>query len=108
MEEHLLTLTLTRIRGLSQPMALVLYKEFGSAKAVFDLLHQKENLPPLLSPKLLSILRNGYDEAFGARPLKRLITSAVEDKIADLILTGSIGEGSTVYIDVKGKDLTVG
>ena len=31
-----------------------------------------------------------------------------EDKIADLILTGSIGEGSTVYIDVKGKDLTVG
>ena len=51
---------------------------------------------------------NGYDEAFGARPLKRLITSAVEDKIADLILTGSIGEGSTVYIDVKGKELTVG
>ena len=51
---------------------------------------------------------NGYDEAFGARPLKRLITSAVEDRIADLILTGSIGEGSTVYIDVKGKDLTVG
>lgn len=51
---------------------------------------------------------NGYDAAFGARPLKRLITSAVEDKIADLILTGSIGEGSTVYIDVKGKELTVG
>ena len=51
---------------------------------------------------------NGYDAIFGARPLKRLITSAVEDKIADLILTGSIGEGSTVYIDIKGKDLTVG
>ncbi len=51
---------------------------------------------------------NGYDAAFGARPLKRLITSAVEDKIADLILTDSITEGSTVYIDVKGKDLTVG
>ena len=51
---------------------------------------------------------NGYDEAFGARPLKRLIVSAVEDKIADLILTGTVGEGSTVYIDVKGKELTVG
>ncbi|MBQ8686454.1 MAG: AAA family ATPase [Alphaproteobacteria bacterium] len=51
---------------------------------------------------------NGYDAVFGARPLKRLITSAVEDKIADLILTGAIGEGSTVYIDVKGKELTVG
>ena len=51
---------------------------------------------------------NGYDAVFGARPLKRLITSALEDKIADLILSGSIGEGSTVYIDVKGKELTVG
>ena len=51
---------------------------------------------------------NGYDAVFGARPLKRLITTAVEDKIADLILSGGIGEGSTVYIDVKGKDLTVG
>ena len=51
---------------------------------------------------------NGYDAVFGARPLKRLITSAVEDKIADLILSGTLNEGSTVYIDVKGKDLTVG
>lgn len=50
---------------------------------------------------------NGYDEAFGARPLKRLITSAVEDKIADLILSGSVGEGSTVYVDVHSKELTV-
>ena len=50
---------------------------------------------------------NGYDAVFGARPLKRLITSAVEDKIADLILSGAVGEGSTVYIDVHGKSLTV-
>lgn len=49
----------------------------------------------------------GYDAVFGARPLKRLITSAVEDKIADLILAGKIGEGSTVHIDVSGKELTV-
>ena len=51
---------------------------------------------------------NGYDAVFGARPLKRLITTAVEDKVADLILNGTIGEGSTVFIDVKGKELTVG
>ncbi len=50
---------------------------------------------------------NGYDPVFGARPLKRLITSAVEDKIADLILSGRIGEGSTVFVDVNGKDLVV-
>lgn len=51
---------------------------------------------------------NGYDAVFGARPLKRLITTAVEDKVADLILNGTIGEGSTVFIDVKGRELTVG
>ena len=50
---------------------------------------------------------NGYDPVFGARPLKRLITSAVEDKIADLILSGTVGEGSTVFVDVQGKDLIV-
>lgn len=50
---------------------------------------------------------HGYDPVFGARPLKRLITSAVEDKIADLILSGTVSEGSTVYVDVHGKDLIV-
>ena len=53
------------------------------------------------------LAENGYDPVFGARPLKRLITSAVEDKIADLILSDAIGEGSTVYVDVHGKDLIV-
>lgn len=50
---------------------------------------------------------HGYDPVYGARPLKRLITSEVEDKIADLILTGRIGEGSTVSVDVKGKQLVI-
>ncbi|MBQ3784975.1 MAG: AAA family ATPase, partial [Alphaproteobacteria bacterium] len=50
---------------------------------------------------------NGYDAVFGARPLKRLITTAVEDKIADLILSGAVGEGSTVNVDVHGKELLI-
>ena len=50
---------------------------------------------------------NGYDPVFGARPLKRLITSVVEDKIADMILSDSVAEGGTVYVDVHGKELVV-
>ena len=50
---------------------------------------------------------NGYDSVFGARPLKRLITSAVEDKIADLILSGAVLDGGTVFVDTHGKELTV-
>ncbi len=62
-----------------------------------------------VTPKAIKWLGdNGYDAVFGARPLKRLITTAVEDKVADLILNGTIGEGATVYVDVKGRELTVG
>lgn len=49
----------------------------------------------------------GYDPVFGARPLRRLITTEVEDKIADLILSGVVTDGATVGVDVKGKNLIV-
>ena len=50
---------------------------------------------------------NGYDSVFGARPLKRLIMSAVEDKIADLILSGAVVDGGVVIVDTHGKELIV-
>ncbi|MCQ2599681.1 MAG: AAA family ATPase, partial [Alphaproteobacteria bacterium] len=53
------------------------------------------------------LAEHGFDSVFGARPLKRLIMSAVEDKIADLILSGTISDGSTVHVDVSGKELIV-
>ena len=53
------------------------------------------------------LAENGYDSVFGARPLKRLIMSAVEDRIADLILSGAVTDGGTVVVDTHGKELTV-
>ncbi|MCQ2599685.1 MAG: AAA family ATPase, partial [Alphaproteobacteria bacterium] len=53
------------------------------------------------------LAEHGFDSVFGARPLKRLIMSAVEDKIADLILSGNFSDGSIIHIDVSGKELTV-
>ena len=50
---------------------------------------------------------HGYDPTFGARPLKRLITSMVEDKIADMILSDTISEGDTVHITTHGKELVI-
>jgi ATP-dependent Clp protease ATP-binding subunit ClpB len=49
----------------------------------------------------------GFDPAFGARPLRRLIMSAVEDPIADMILSGKIADGGTADVDVKSKELIV-
>jgi ATP-dependent Clp protease ATP-binding subunit ClpC len=41
----------------------------------------------------------GYDADYGARPLRRLITNLVEDRLSDVILSGKIKLGSTVQID---------
>mmetsp|Transcript_2300 Transcript_2300/g.5774 ORF Transcript_2300/g.5774 Transcript_2300/m.5774 type:complete len:943 (+) Transcript_2300:213-3041(+) len=46
------------------------------------------------------IIEEGYDEAYGARPLRRAVTSLVDDALSDLLLTpGAMQEGETVTID---------
>jgi ATP-dependent Clp protease ATP-binding subunit ClpC len=44
------------------------------------------------------LAKQGYDEAYGARPLARAIQHYVEDAIADEILNGTIKEGETISI----------
>ena len=50
------------------------------------------------------LAEKGYDVQFGARPLKRLLQSAVEDAFCQLILDGSVREGQTVEVDAKTTD----
>jgi ATP-dependent Clp protease ATP-binding subunit ClpC len=45
----------------------------------------------------------GYDADYGARPLRRLITNLVEDRLSDVILSGKIKLGSTVQIDYDAE-----
>lgn len=52
------------------------------------------------------IANRGYDERFGARPLKRAIQNLVEDPLATMILDGEVGDGDTVDVDEKGGELT--
>jgi ATP-dependent Clp protease ATP-binding subunit ClpB len=53
------------------------------------------------------IAREGYDPAFGARPLKRVIQREIGDRLAIEILEGKVAEGDIVTIDAVGDDLTV-
>ncbi|HEY3060996.1 MAG TPA: AAA family ATPase, partial [Chloroflexota bacterium] len=46
------------------------------------------------------LVTNGYDESFGARPLRRLIQKEVENALARQVLGGSLSAGSTVTVDV--------
>lgn len=50
------------------------------------------------------LIDKGYDEKYGARPLRRTIQNLVEDELAEKILEGSIKEGDTVSIKVSPKD----
>ncbi len=50
----------------------------------------------------------GNDPAYGARPLRRLIQTAIGDRLAKEILSGEIRDGDTVRVDVAGEDLLVG
>ena len=47
------------------------------------------------------LVRNGIDPLYGARPLRRLIQSAIGDELARDILSGRINDGSNVSIDVS-------
>jgi ATP-dependent Clp protease ATP-binding subunit ClpC len=46
----------------------------------------------------------GYDVQFGARPLKRLLQSSVEDALCQLILDGKVTEGQTIRVDAAAPD----
>jgi ATP-dependent Clp protease ATP-binding subunit ClpC len=62
-----------------------------------------------LTPGALDLLvAKGYDESYGARPLRRAIQRYVEDPLSEKLLTGEIGRGDEVEVDVApdGDKLT--
>ncbi|MFD8518643.1 ATP-dependent chaperone ClpB [Streptomyces capillispiralis] len=50
----------------------------------------------------------GMDPAYGARPLRRLVQTAIGDRLAREILSGEIKDGDTVRVDRFGDELIVG
>jgi ATP-dependent Clp protease ATP-binding subunit ClpC len=49
----------------------------------------------------------GYDEIYGARPLKRAIQDKIEDLFSEEILTGKMVEGKSYQIKMKGEDIII-
>lgn len=52
------------------------------------------------------LAEKGYDEKYGARPLRRAIQSRVEDKLSEEILEGRMKTGDEVVVEKMGEDLT--
>ncbi|HUR80695.1 MAG TPA: AAA family ATPase, partial [Thermoanaerobaculia bacterium] len=51
------------------------------------------------------LAKHGYDKAFGARPMSRLISQKIKEPLVDAILFGSLANGGNVIVDAEGDEL---
>jgi len=49
----------------------------------------------------------GYDPAYGARPLRRLIQSSIGDALARMLIAGEVSDGGSVTVDRGESGLTL-
>jgi ATP-dependent Clp protease ATP-binding subunit ClpB len=54
------------------------------------------------------LAERGFDPVFGARPLKRVLRTELEDRVAIALLDGTIEDGTTVEVDVADGALRIG
>ncbi len=54
------------------------------------------------------LAREGYSPEYGARPLRRVIQTRVEDAISEALLAGDFGPGDTIYVDADGENIRIG
>ena len=69
---------------------------------------EKKNMKITISDDVIKyIAKVGYDETYGARPLRRAIQSNIEDKFAEAILDKKIKEKDNVKISLKDGKITI-
>ncbi len=88
-------LSRAEIRSIAERMLLTVAERF---KALGMTLSVPDQVVDFLAER-------GYDEKYGARPLRRAIRSMIEDKAAELMLIDSLGRGDTVQARIDGNKL---
>ncbi len=53
------------------------------------------------------LAERGYDEKYGARPLRRTIRSLIEDRAAELVLADGLGRGDTVVAELRDEKIVL-
>jgi len=53
------------------------------------------------------LAERGFDPVYGARPLKRVLRKELEDRVALMLLDGSVSEGETIKVDTAGGELII-
>lgn len=69
---------------------------------------ENKGLKAILSDEAAKfIAKEGFDEDFGARPLKRAIYDKIEDKLSDMILSDTLSLNDTISIDLKENEIVI-
>ena len=68
-------------------------------------LNEKNILLTVTSSAKRALLDEGYNEEYGARPLKRVVQKEIEDKISVEIIKGNLKDGDSVTVDSLGGEL---
>ena len=94
---------------------ILLFRRLGRAQisGIIDI--QLKYLRKLLADRRITLDINdetkeylaerGYDPVYGARPLKRVIQTMLQNKLAELILEGKVADGATVHVSLKDGDV---
>ena len=53
---------------------------------------------------ILKIADEGFDDTYGARPLRRAITKNIEDKLSEKLLSENVGDGISIVCDYKDEE----
>jgi len=53
------------------------------------------------------LAERGYEPEYGARPLRRVIQREIDDRIADLFVSGAVGDGGAVHVDARDGEFVV-
>ena len=75
-------------------------------KYLYDLLAAQHVSLELSKKARTWIADQGYDPVYGARPLKRVIQTELQNKLAELLLSGEVGAESLVHVDVQDDSLS--
>jgi len=70
-------------------------------------LHTKNIKLEMSKAAIDHLAKAGYDEVFGARPLKRLIQREILDELSLRLIDGEIKEGDQVFVDYKNKAVEI-
>jgi ATP-dependent Clp protease ATP-binding subunit ClpC len=88
------SLTTTQIREIVDLQLIRLSKHLAEQQILIEVTDAAKDL----------LAKEGYDRIYGARPLRRVITSRIEDQLSEHLLRGKIARGDVVQIDVEGED----